>query len=291
MKKDRIPEVHFYEWRISAWAISETRDRLDAAGRRIYRELLDACYGQGRFPDDESWMIRRCACTPEEFARTWPLIQKHFPISKTAGYRENIPANIIRREYFGYITGQRKRRKDAINKANKKRELDELASTGDNSGYSADQPNGKLTATAIQANGEEKLTATASEGAVVVVMPRASDFPLTDAAIRGCFATADLRIVTKVIEKALQAYLSVDAPKIPAPVDADFAEAVSVAWAESRNQTSAALFLSTVPAVITNWSMHGRHPPKVRPGSEARGADAAARIAANLRAMHPEAEF
>jgi hypothetical protein len=84
MKKDRVAELHFFEWRITAWVTSETRDRLDAAGRGIYRELLDHCYAQGHFPDDPEWICRRCACTPEQLEKTWPKIEKHFPISNRA---------------------------------------------------------------------------------------------------------------------------------------------------------------------------------------------------------------
>jgi hypothetical protein len=107
MKKDRIAELHYFEWRLTAWALSETRDRLNAAGRGIYRELLDQCYGQGRFPDDPEWICRRCACSLEEYQTAWNFIKKHFPVSKTAGYRHHIPADIVRREYFSYVMGQR----------------------------------------------------------------------------------------------------------------------------------------------------------------------------------------
>ena len=141
MKKDRIAELHFFEWRLTAWALSETRDRLNAAGRGIYRELLDQCYGQGRFPDDPEWICRRCACTLLEYETAWHFIKKHFPVSKTAGYRHHVPADIVRREYFSYVMGQRKNRKQAIVKAKELREIEKLA-------LSSPQPNGKDTATA-----------------------------------------------------------------------------------------------------------------------------------------------
>jgi hypothetical protein len=141
MKKDRIAELHYFEWRLTAWALSETRDRLNAAGRGIYRELLDQCYGQGRFPDDPEWICRRCACSLEEYQTAWNFIKKHFPVSKTAGYRHHIPADIVRREYFSYVMGQRKNRKQAIVKAKELREIEKLA-------LSSPQPNGNDTATA-----------------------------------------------------------------------------------------------------------------------------------------------
>jgi hypothetical protein len=95
-------------------------------------------------------------------------------------------------------------------------------------------------------------------------MPRLSDYPQTDAAVRRCFATADMAIVTRVVEAAARAYLSVEQPKIPEPTDADYAAAVEQAWSESKNQTSAALFFTTVPAVIQTWALHGRRAAKSR---------------------------
>ena len=96
VKRARAVEIHFYEWRATTWATSETRDRLDAAGRGIYRELLDQCYLQGKFPDDVEWICRKCACSQQEYEKAWPKIERHFPIS-TPGYRNNMPANIVRR--------------------------------------------------------------------------------------------------------------------------------------------------------------------------------------------------
>lgn len=94
--------------------------------------------------------------------------------------------------------------------------------------------------------------------AVGVAAPRLTEYPKTDAAVRRCFATADLRIVIQIVQAATQAFLSVDNPKIPEVGDADIASAVEQAWRESSNQTSAALFKTTVPAVVNTWCLHGR---------------------------------
>jgi hypothetical protein len=91
--------------------------------------------------------------------------------------------------------------------------------------------------------------------------PCASDFPKTDAAVRRRCPTADLRMVTRITEAAVQAYLSVDDPKMPPPDDAAIAEAVEQAAKDSRNQQGPALFLKTVPAVMKSWAELGRHPP------------------------------
>lgn len=107
MKRDRVAEIHFYEWRIGAWSISETRDRLNAAGRGIYRELLDHCYGQGKIPDDPEWMCRRCACTPEELQKALKVIGRHFPKIDGTEYRSNVFADMFRTDYFSFIEKQR----------------------------------------------------------------------------------------------------------------------------------------------------------------------------------------
>ncbi len=142
MKRDRVAEVHYYEWRMSAWATSETRDRLDATGRGIYRELLDHCYGQGKIPDDPEWICRRCACTFDEYEKTWKVIGRHFPkISRTA-YRYNVHADIFRREYFAYVEKQRACRKNRLDKVNENSEIRYGGSTNGNG-----NGNGNVTAT------------------------------------------------------------------------------------------------------------------------------------------------
>ena len=108
MKRERIPEVHFYEWRVNAWVTSPTRTNLDAAGRGIYRDLLDLCYTQGSISTDHNTLARYCNATVEEFDRTWKLISRHFRAhKKNAGLMVNKQAELYRNEYFKYIDKQR----------------------------------------------------------------------------------------------------------------------------------------------------------------------------------------
>lgn len=112
MKKDRTPEVHFYEWSVPRWVLSSTHDKLDASGRGIYRELLDLCYTQGGFPFDIPLICRKCACTAEQFEAAWIEIERHFPKdSHRPSMRINRDANTYRKNYFGYVAKQRKNRK------------------------------------------------------------------------------------------------------------------------------------------------------------------------------------
>ena len=110
-------EVQYYDWRLTVWTSSETRDRLDATGRGIYRELLDHCYAQGSFPDDEEWVCRKCACTSREYAKWWPVIQRHFAKSRREGHRHNGIADIWRSQYFSYLDRQRSNRKMGVGKS------------------------------------------------------------------------------------------------------------------------------------------------------------------------------
>ncbi len=104
MNKDRTIEIQYYDWRLVAWLTSETRDRLDATGRGIYRELLDQCYAQGGFPYDTEWICRKCACTPEELATVWPIIERHFPcFPKKKTHRHHWVSDIFRKKVISML--------------------------------------------------------------------------------------------------------------------------------------------------------------------------------------------
>jgi hypothetical protein len=121
----RVPdEVQYFDWRLSRWLTSETRDRLDAAGRGAYRELLDQCYAQGDFPDDPDWICRKCACTREQFERFWPVIERHFPAKKHDLVRRyNVFADMWRKSYFSMCKANRKNGKTGGVKSSELRKL------------------------------------------------------------------------------------------------------------------------------------------------------------------------
>ena len=85
-----------------------------------------------------------------------------------------------------------------------------------------------------------------------------SEWPETDAAVRGRYQTADGLMVRRIVESAVQAYFGVESPRIPELSDHDIAAAVAAAATQSPKQTSAGLFLKTVPTVIASWAKHGR---------------------------------
>lgn len=86
-----------------------------------------------------------------------------------------------------------------------------------------------------------------------------NEYPKTAAAVRRRFPSADVVLVAKIVQASAQRYVSADNPQIPPPDDSTYAAAVEQAAQESgRKQTSAGLFLSTVPAVIESWARVGR---------------------------------
>lgn len=253
MKKDRIPELHFYEWRLSAWALSETRDRLDAAGRGIYRELLDACYAQGGFPNDREWIMRRCACSVDEFERCWPTIKRQFRCSR--GKLTNVHADIVRREYFNYVTTQREARKNAIEKRKAANDLEKPAPSKPQAAQEhvelANQPNGNGNGNGndTQANGNGKHPEVDATDVPKCAM---SEYEETHSVVAEVDPSADPMFTLRLVQTTLQHALShgVDCSLV---TDHAIAEAVREV-AKRKRVNSAGLLLTTVPNVIVNWS-------------------------------------
>ncbi len=100
----KFTEVYYYDWKASLWSASETRDRLDATGRGIYRELLDQCYLQGSFPGDPEWICRKCACTMSQYLKYWPKMEHQFFSPDEHHFKvvrfENQAANIFRAKFL-----------------------------------------------------------------------------------------------------------------------------------------------------------------------------------------------
>jgi hypothetical protein len=108
----------------------------------------------------------------------------------------------------------------------------------------------------------EALEQTAANDARELSHLAAADFPKTAALLVTKFPTIDSAMVSRIIQASCQAWCSVDNPKIPEPGDDVYAAAVEAA--KNGKQTSAALFLRTVPTVISNWAQSGR---PVSPGA------------------------
>lgn len=108
-RKERNPEVHFYEWSITRWLSSAAHDELDALGRGIYREMLDTCYAQGSVPSDPEILCRKCACTPAELEARWETIRRHFrQHKKSKNLLTNALADVMRKQFFKFRTEQRR---------------------------------------------------------------------------------------------------------------------------------------------------------------------------------------
>ncbi|HXS94175.1 MAG TPA: hypothetical protein VN736_06180 [Candidatus Limnocylindrales bacterium] len=139
------------------------------------------------------------------------------------------------------------------------------ASSADSPTTSADSPDASADSPAIVAlqgielqgiepKGSTSNDRTAPPGAPI----QFGDFPLSAAAVRRRFATADVVIVTRIVEACAAAFASVDNPVIETPGDSEFAAAIERAAEETKDQLSPALFLRTAPAVMESWARYGR---------------------------------
>jgi hypothetical protein len=254
LKRDRVAEIHFYEWRIGAWATSETRDRLDAAGRGIYRELLDQCYGQGKIPDDPEWICRRCACTQEQYEKAWRVISRHFPKITDTEYRYNVLADLVRKEYFQYVGTQRANRKSRIDKPKQNNDLDDGGTTivqpSFNGGSTNGNGNGNGNTTATQDN----TTATATE----ITLPMQHEYPETLKVLREHDAAADAFFCVRIAE-AVARGIAGDEKASQWPPDKQqmalsdrvLAKCCRESFATPRKQPhGTGLLLSTVPKIV-----------------------------------------
>lgn len=103
MKRERIVEIHFYEWSVSRWRASEARATLSLPAREIYRECLDLCYTTGSIPKDHAALAGLCGCSEVEIDEIFPQIERYFYTLRTDKNRlANTFADMFRREFFGY---------------------------------------------------------------------------------------------------------------------------------------------------------------------------------------------
>lgn len=105
VKRSRPAEIRFYEWYVSRWVTSAAHDELDACGRGIYRELLDACYVQGSVSADHDVICRKCGASAEELEKRWPLIGRHF--TESDGRLYHPMADDFRADFFGFVARQK----------------------------------------------------------------------------------------------------------------------------------------------------------------------------------------
>jgi hypothetical protein len=125
--------------------------------------------------------------------------------------------------------------------------------------------NNALSVTKIEKRLEEKRReeqTAATNGTREISKLAAAEFPKTAAMLATKFPAIDSAMVSRIIQASCRAWCSVDNPKIPEPGDEVYAAAVEAA--KNGKQTSAALFLRTVPTVISNWARSGR---PVSPGA------------------------
>jgi uncharacterized protein YdaU (DUF1376 family) len=89
---------------------------LPIEARGVYREMLTAAWMQGaRLPNDPAAIQRFIRCTPEEWARCWPLVARFWRIE------EGWLVNDTQQEIYGISNARRERFVERSKKANSAR--------------------------------------------------------------------------------------------------------------------------------------------------------------------------
>ena len=251
-KKQRVPDIHFYEWSVIRWLTSDTRARLDPAGRSVFRELLDLCYTQGSIPKDPALICRKSDCTEDQYRRTWPFISRHF---RQHPHDENLLVNdaacVYRKQYFSYLVHQKRNGKAGGRPNGKDKTLTvrEMKTSGlsdpETSGVSQEEKRRE------EKRREETTTTTQSLPRLPLLISQ--EWPETAAVICSEFPTSDDRIVRQIINAAAHAFTDEGLADVNL-TDARLAQAIAAARAGAKDQYSAALYLETVPTVIRNWA-------------------------------------
>jgi hypothetical protein len=273
MRHRRLPEITYYQWNIPRWQSSDTRTRLDAAGRGIFRELLDLCYVHGSIPKDEGLRATKAGCTLDELRRVWPIIGRHFHAHKSdRTLLVNDEINSFRYTFSRYISAQKLRgkrggeaktrgkRDGETKRVRKSNEISDVSSDG-LSGFSdgLSQYNTTTTTTTNTTTNKIDTTTTTSGDASPPPLPLPSlpppppgDWPETATAIRQYFPTADDELVKLVVAATVRAYAAAVGRRKAEPLtDSNLRDAIHQAHFE--NQRSAGLFQTTVPRLVTSW--------------------------------------
>lgn len=234
MKRERKAEIHYYEWSVARWLGSSTRDRLDAAGRAIYREMLDRCYVQGSVPYDFELLAKITAATPEEIERNWATIRSHFqqhPRDKSLLVNKH--ANVYRKQFFRALkqsrtNGERGGRPTATQKPSESKEMGTTR-------FDENNPKRK---------GKERIRpVTGKETQASAAKTAAAAWPMAAAAVRNFDPATDDGVILEIIDRSVEVY-----PRI---TDKQLSEGIKTAI--RSDQRSGALFLETVPEVIRSW--------------------------------------
>ncbi len=252
-KKDRVPDLAFYEWSLLRWTTSDTRNDLDCTGIGIYRELLDRCYAQGSIPKDPDKQATIAKCTVDQLTAAWPLIKANFRALKARPDRlENATATVYRTNYFQYLKRQKRTGKTGgLSKASNSKRIASDPRSDKKLAASQDDTTRYDT---IRHDTTRHDTTGESPQPPVPVHQLNGEWPETAKLIRCHFPQTDFRFVLKLAEVATVEFLGVVAPRVELT---DRILAAAVAHCRTEKQFSPALFLTTVPNCVRSWAENG----------------------------------
>jgi hypothetical protein len=253
-KKQRVPDIHFYEWSVIRWLTSDTRAKLDPAGRGIFRELLDLCYTQGSIPKDPDLICRKTDCTEEQYRRSWPVMEHHF---RQHPHDENLLVNdaacVYRKQYFSYLVHQKRNGSTGGRSNGKDKPLTvrEMKTTGLTTGVTTGVSQEEKRREEIR---REETTTTTPQSPFDAKVYAESEWPESAEFICSEFPTTDGPLVRAIITDACQC----SADEGLNITDGILLQALQTARKQARDQHSAVLYRTTVPVVIRNWAREAK---------------------------------
>lgn len=250
-RKQRVPDMHFYEWSVIRWLASDTRAILDPAGRGIYRELLDSCYTSGSIPKDPELMARKADATIEQLNRIWPVIRKHFhQDAHNPDVLINDAASMYRKQYFSYLKQQKHNKNSEKNGAktkstrNGRRKSNTVREFVDSGGRQEEKRRED-----IRREDTTSTTERAPDAAKLI----SSEWPLTTAEVQKIDPAVDGPFVLRLVQETIQAALSADVPTDEVN-DPAIAAAVLESVRTGPKKHGAGLLLSRVPRIVITWA-------------------------------------
>jgi len=239
--KQRIADVHYYEWSVVRWFTSDTRAQLDPTGRGIFRDLIDLCYAQGSIPKDPELLCRKTDATREQFNRVWPIIEHHFHQHKRhKNLLVNDVAEVYRKQFFSYLKEQKRHGKSGSDK----RWTGKGNGDSDMDRHPIREGNSQEEKRREEKRREETTKTTPPRPIMESDWPESAEFVCAE------FPTTDSALMRQIIETAAREALDSGLTL----TDGTLLDALKDARKASRDQYSAVLYLKTVPALLRNWA-------------------------------------
>jgi uncharacterized protein YdaU (DUF1376 family) len=252
-----VKKLPFYKMYPKDFDTNENVKLLDLRETGLYLLALNHAWVNGGLPANEADIGRALKISVRDFRASWPRVAKCFELSPDGRLRNR------RQEEERTAAEAKSEQAEKAVRTRYENHTDVGANVGTESLRHTNSPNSGSSVCeglpALARAESASVVSFSSKGVQGGILIDPREYQKTCAEIAGRFPTADMAMMSSIIHAAMQAFISVDKPKMLAPTDGDIAEAVRAASKEAgTKQTSAALYKTTVPAIVGNWAKFGK---------------------------------